>query len=272
MSARRLVKGLMPPLLLEQVRRWSGSTLRFAGRPANWAEASRMSGGYDAANILEHVVRATRAVVSGAAPYERDSVLFDEPEYPFAVLAALWRAASRQDALDVVDFGGSLGSSYRQCRSFLSGLQTLRWRVVEQASFVAAGRQEFSTDELGFFGALTELPPAVGPRVALVSGVLQYLEHPREVLDALSGIGARFLVVDRTPMCDADADRLCVQHVPSQIYAASYPCRLLSRPLLLAYLSDRWAVHCDFPCAEGARTTDDGFPFEYRGLILERRS
>ena len=43
--------------------------------------------GYGAPDILGRVVEATRAVVAGAAPFERDSIMFDEPEYPFAVLA-----------------------------------------------------------------------------------------------------------------------------------------------------------------------------------------
>jgi putative methyltransferase (TIGR04325 family) len=270
-NARTLMKGLVPPLLLDQVRRWSGRTLRFGGHPADWAEALRMSSGYAASNIIERVTQATRAVVSGAAHYERDSVLFDEPEHPFAVLAALWRAAAGHGSLDVVDFGGSLGSSYRQCRPLLEGLSAVRWRIVEQPSFVAAGRREFTTEELGFFDTLSELPAPAAPRVVLASSVLQYLENPHAVLDAFAAVGASHLVIDRTLMCDQPNDRLCIQHVPAQIYAASYPCRLLSRPRLLERLDRHWKLRCDFSCAEGRRTTEDGFPFEYRGLMLDRR-
>jgi putative methyltransferase (TIGR04325 family) len=271
-SSAALARALAPPLVLDLFRRLSGRTLRFAGTPASWQEALRMSAGYGAPDILNRVVEATRAVVAGDAPFERDSILFDEPEYPFAVLAALCRAASAERRLTVVDFGGSLGSSYRQCRAFLDHLSAVRWQVVEQAAFVDAGRREFTTDELSFHGSIDDLPVALGAVVVLASSALQYLEDPHAQLAAFTRSAAAHLVIDRTPMHDGPTDRLCIQHVPRHIYPASYPCRLLSRAKLFEHLQADWKLLCDFACAEGHRSTDDGLPFEYRGLILERRS
>ncbi|MEO6746021.1 MAG: methyltransferase, TIGR04325 family [Caldimonas sp.] len=272
MSSATLAKALAPPIVLDLFRRWSGRTLRFAGAPASWQEAVRVSAGYGAPDILSRVVEATRAVVAGTAPFERDSILFDEPEYPFAVLAALCRAAGATGRLTVVDFGGSLGSSYRQCRAFLDRLTTIRWQVVEQPAFVDAGRREFTTDELSFHGSVDDLPPAVDPTLVLASSALQYLEDPYAHLAAFTRSAAAHLVIDRTPMLDGTTDRLCIQHVPRHIYPASYPCRLLSRASLIEHLQADWRLLCDFGCAEGRRATDDGLSFEYRGLILERRS
>jgi putative methyltransferase (TIGR04325 family) len=270
MSARGFAKGVAPPILLDLYRRWSGRSLRFAGRPANWEQANSMSSGYAATNILERVTQATRSVVSGEARYERDSVLLDEHDPPFAALTALLRASNGTGRLEVIDFGGSLGSTYRHCRPFLDRLHELQWRVVEQPAFVATGRQEFTTNELSFFESLDDLPKQEGPRVILASSVLQYLENPWAVLDALSQLSAGHMVIDRTPMTNTAQDRICIQHVPKQIYAASYPCRLLSRQKLVAYLQKDWQVLCECSCAEGSRSTDDGLPFQYRGLILER--
>ena len=271
MRIRGLVRDLLPPLLIRQWRRWSGRSLRFAGRPADWAEAQRLSGGYDAADILDRVRRATRSVVSGRALHERDAVLSDEPQYPFAVIAALLRTADHQGRLDVVDFGGSLGSSFRQCRPLLDRLTHLRWHVIEQPAFVAAGRAEFSTDELSFCESLATLPPPVGPRVVLASSVLQYLENPHQMLDAFAALDAECLVIDRTPMGALSADQLCIQHVPAHIYKASYPCWLLAHGPLLAQLASHWQIVCSFACAEGLTSTDEGLAFEFRGLILEKK-
>jgi putative methyltransferase (TIGR04325 family) len=273
MSVREVVRDLTPPALLRVGRRLKGGGLRFAGRPADWADACRMSSGYAASAILERVVTATRAVVSGEAAYERDGVLFDEPAYPFAILAALLRAAALDAGrLDVVDFGGSLGSTYHQCRPFLAALPSVHWRVVEQQAFVEAGRSEFSTAELEFFGSVDEMPEGGGGRVILLSSVLQYLPEPARALAELLAASARHVVIDRTPLSRADADRLCIQHVPKHIYEASYPCWILSRSRLLAQLSAAWRVVAEFPCAEGSTRTEDGLPFEFRGLILERRT
>src|SRR3546814_16397621 len=100
-----------------------------------------MSSGYSESAILDRVRTATRAVVAGEAAYERDSVLFDKADYPFALITALLRAAASADMrLDVIDFGGSLGSTYRQCRPLLDAVQPPQWHVVEQPHFVAFGR------------------------------------------------------------------------------------------------------------------------------------
>lgn len=273
MTPRALAKGLTPPALLAAWHRWAGRSLRFAGHPADWSQAVRMSSGYAADNILERVAAATRAVVSGQARYERDAVLLDEPEVPFAVLSTLWRAAALGGGrLDVVDFGGSLGSTYRQCRPLLDGLRQLTWRVIEQASFVDLGQREFTTVELKFAASLDELPAPEGARVILASSVLQYLDNPSKALDGFAHLHADHLVIDRTPFSRQDTDRLCIQRVPKQIYAASYPCWILSQSQLLDRLSRNWRLVCDFPCAEGMARTDDRLPFEFRGLILERRA
>ena len=271
MSVRSAVRACVPPALLQAYRHWSGTDLRFAGRPASWDDALKASQGYDSASILDRVVDATRAVVSGRARHERDSVLFDDLEPPFAVLSTLWRAMALEHSrtLDVVDVGGALGSTYRECRPLLSATMELRWHIVEQPHFVAAGA-EFASRELRFFESPSSVPPPVGAQVLVLSSVLQYLQHPLDVLDGLAALPARHLVVDRTPMSDASHDRLCIQRVPSHIYAASYPCRLLSRQRLLGHLRRQWRLVADFPCAEGKRVTNDGENFEYRGMVLER--
>ena len=271
MSLRRLAIDLTPPLLRRRVLHWRGRGLRFSGRPGNWAEAQRRSTGYDADVILERVATATRAVIDSAACFERDSVLFDEPVYPFELLAVLLRRALHRDGrLCVLDFGGSLGSTYRQCRPLLDGLKSLHWTVVEQPAFVAAGLQEFATEELHFARTVKEACVDVLPDVALASSVLQYVEDPEAVLSSLTDSGARNLLIDRTPLTNGGVHRLCVQHVPSSIYPASYPCWILSRARLLERLIGRWRVVTEFPCAEGRMATDDGLAFEFKGLILER--
>jgi putative methyltransferase (TIGR04325 family) len=270
-TAREWLCTAVPPALLDAFRRRTGRHLRFAGHPASWEDAARRSGGYSATHILDTVTDATRAVISGAARWERDGVLLNDADPPFAVLTALWRAARLANRnLEVVDFGGSLGSTYRQCRPLLEGIGTLRWRVIEQAAFVQRGQTEFSTPELSFHVSADCLPTPEGARAVLASSVLQYLAEPFTVLDSLTRIGARHMIIDRTPMHDGTVDRLCIQHVPRHIYEASYPCRLLSRPRLLTYLQRHWRLVSDFPCAEGRRRTDDGMQFEYRGLILDR--
>jgi putative methyltransferase (TIGR04325 family) len=232
-----------------------------------------MSTGYSTSEIFEHVLKATRTVVSGGARYERDSVLFDDQDFPFPVLAALLRvAATNAGHINVVDFGGSLGSTYRQCRPFLDRLVSVDWWVVEQPAIVAAGRSEFTTSELHFAERTVDVPQISPHTVILASSVLQYMENPSSVIEEFSRLSARHLVIDLTPLSGGSTDRLCVQYVPKHIYRATYPCWILSHKRLLSLLSPGWRILSDFSCAYGPMHTDDGMHFEYRGLILEKKS
>lgn len=270
-AAVELARAWLPPALFSLAGRWSGRALRWEGVPPRWEDAVRRSTGYDDASILQRVAAATREVVAGRAAYERDSVLFQEPAPPSPLLFPLLRHALRHPGpLDVVDFGGSLGSTYRLCRAFLPEGLALRWTVVEQPAFVAAGQAEFATEELRFAPSLDALPPAAGPRLLLASSVLQYLQRPAAVLDTFETSGAATLVVDRTPVWDGPADALAVQHVPPHIYRASYPCWILSRPALLARWRAGWRLVADVPAPEGRRQASGGPAFEFRGFILER--
>jgi putative methyltransferase (TIGR04325 family) len=269
-SARDLVKSIVPPVLWRLGRQWVGHGLVFSGKPHDWVDACRMSTGYSSDVILQKVAHATREVAAGRAAFERDSILFEEPEFPFPVLAALLRAAALNGGrLDVLDFGGSLGSTYRQCRPFLEGLAHIAWRVIEQPTFVSLGQREFSTVELTFADSIDDIGV---PDVVLASSVLQYLERPDDVIGLLSRIGAKHMILDRTSFHGGERDRLCIQRVPKEIYPASYPCWIFARRRILALLDSDWRVLSDFPSSDGAFTTLDGLKFEFRGLLLERRS
>ena len=273
MSLRDLAIDLTPPRLRRALLRWRRRGLRFHGRPGDWREARAVSGGYDERSILERVAAATREVVAGRACFERDSVLFHEPAYPFELLTILLLQALRSGrSVRVLDFGGSLGSTYRQCRPLLGGDVALRWHVVEQEAFMAAGQREFATDELRFAGTLAEACAEGPPDVVLASSVLQYLESPDEVLAQLAALPARFLVIDRTPLTALPQHRLCIQEVPADIYRASYPCWLLSRERLVSSLGDDWSLRCEYDCLDGSWVTDDDLAFSFVGLLLERQN
>jgi len=105
----------------------------YFGNYSSWDDARSASGGYDADLILGKVRDALLKVKRGEAVAERDSVLFSTVPYSFPVIAALLGAASRSDgALSVLDFGGSLGTSYFYFRAFPAQVKRLEWSIVEQ--------------------------------------------------------------------------------------------------------------------------------------------
>lgn len=261
----------IPPVLIEPLRAILKRGIYYSGSYPDWESASKEAGGYDAEVILERVKLATLQVAAGKAVFERDSVLFDKVQHSFPLLSGLLRAAAENHGeLSVLDFGGSLGSSYFQCRDFLSVLAKIQWNVIEQPHFVRCGREYVETDQLKFYFDIEELVQRNSPNVALCASVLQYLPEPYAILDHLAQTPVRYLIIDRTPFSDSSRDVIAVQHVPPEIYSASYACRIFSKSSVVERLSDRFEVLADFDSSEGS-LVGGGVRFKYGGMILRRK-
>jgi len=137
--------------------------------------------------------------------------------------------------LNVLDFGGSLGSTYFQNRAFLKKIQDVRWSIVEQAEHVKVGKEFFEDDILRFYLTIDEYSSENTPDAIILSGVLQYLENPYEILSRLIELHSKCIMLDRTPFWKGEKDRICVQHVPANIYPASYPTWILSKNRFLQF-------------------------------------
>ena len=195
----------------------------WSGDYATWEEAKIHCTGYEAANILEKCKIALLKVKKGEAVYERDSVLFDQLQYSWGLLAGLQKAAIENDGkLSVLDFGGSLGSSYFQNKDFLNN-QEIIWSIVEQEHFVNCGKENFEDKNLKFYHTIEECIEKQRPNVLLLSGVLQYLEQPNEWISKFNNLNISYIIIDRTAFLDSGNDFLTIQNVPESIYKASYP-------------------------------------------------
>ena len=260
----------MPPAISRWAARYALGGNFFQDFDGTWEEALASVRGYGDAAIIDQVTAATRAVENGDAAFERDSVLFSEPEYTWPLVAALCHAAARDGHLRVIDFGGSLGSSYRQHRRYLDDMPDSLWAVVEQAEFVQIGQREFSTDILSFHSTIAEAAAAIRPNVLLLGSSLQYLPSPEEILREATATPANTLILDRTPLSAAPDDRLTIQTVPARIYRAAYPMWVLSRSRLLDRVSPSWSVVATYESPFRRPRTAAGLEFGWDGLILSR--
>ena len=258
-KVKHIIKDCIPPILL-QILRYTrnrnnkSSKVEFAGNYKSWDDAYNECTGYDSDIILEKTKNALLKVKQGEAVYERDSVLFDEIHYSWPLLVGLLKAACENgNRLSVLDFGGSLGSSYFQCGGFLSGLKSLRWSIVEQPKFVECGRELFETEELKFYNDIDECLNSEKPDVVLLSSVLPYIECPYDLLKDIITRNFQYIILDRTPVVELESGLLTVQKVPKEIYEASYPCWFLSENKLLACFADRYEILADFDSFEAWR-------------------
>ncbi len=271
-NVRDIVREWLPPGATRIVDRLRGSAIRFEGNYTTWADASSKCAGYDTASILDKVLDATLKVTRGEAAFERDSVPFSDFEYAWPMLTGLmWAAARNRGVLNVLDFGGSLGSSFFQNRKFLNSLPMVRWGIVEQANFVRTGQKYFQTEQLRFYHSIESYLLDNSPNVVLLSSVLQYLPQPYEVLDKLSSCREACLIIDRTSFSTQFVDRLVIQKVPATIYFGSYPMWIFGRSHFRNLLEENWSILATTSCPEGTFKTADGLRFEFEGLILESR-
>jgi putative methyltransferase (TIGR04325 family) len=147
---KNILKQVLPPILINRLKVLF--TNKFTGSYKSWEDALAHSKGYDSKDIFEKVKNSALKVNRGEAAFERDSVVFDKIEYSWPLLAALmWATAKENGRLDVLDFGGSLGSTYLQNRKFLEPIDDFSWNIVEQEHFVKCGKEIFESDRLKFF-------------------------------------------------------------------------------------------------------------------------
>lgn len=245
-----------------------GNPWGWKGNYATWEDARQHASGYDDDAILLKVKDALLKVKSGEAIYERDSVLFDTVEYSWPLLSALmWIAAQEQGKLNLIDFGGSLGSSYFQNKAFLKDLKEVNWNIVEQHKFVECGKQYFESEQLRFFESIEACMQQFSVHTLISSSTLQYIEKPYEMLDNMLKHSFRYMVFDLIPMWNAP-DRITVQTVPPTIYEASYPCWILNEEKFLTKVESAYTLISSF---ETQHVIDvDGKPLPYKGYIFKR--
>jgi putative methyltransferase (TIGR04325 family) len=153
---RYLIKLFVPPIFLKLFG--NRGAILFKKTSLQWDGALKQTSGYASGDILLRCRDALLKVKSGEFPYERDSVLFSEKELFFPLLSALFYVSLKKDKeLNLIDFGGSLGSTYYQNKDELkeAGI-SLKWKIIEQENFVQCGRENFESPELKFYYTIDE--------------------------------------------------------------------------------------------------------------------
>jgi putative methyltransferase (TIGR04325 family) len=265
---KKIIKHILPDSLIRLAR---GIRYGWHGDYSSWKAAKLKCSGYDSQIILDKVRDSTLRVKNGTAEYERDSVLFDKVQYSFPLLTGMmWIAACNKGRLNVLDFGGALGSSYFQSKKIFDALEEVNWCIVEQPGFVKTGQESFEDKNLHFFYNVQECLDTYNVDVVLFSSVLQYLEKPYEMLETIRSKNIRFLIVDRTPFI-LGKDRITVQKVNPRIYNASYPCWFFNELDFVSFMGQSYDKIFEFDALDQAniRSEFKGFVFQLKDHKLK---
>jgi putative methyltransferase (TIGR04325 family) len=259
---KKVIKDFVPPVVARFI---TGFFYGWHGNFSSWNEAVEKSGGYDSQIILEKVKISALKVKNGLAAYERDSLIFDHVEYSFSLLSGLmWIAAQNNGKLNVMDFGGSLGSSYFQNKLFLDSLTDVNWCIVEQPGFVKTGIESFEDKNLHFFDSIDACLNSYDIDVMILSSVIQYVEKPFILLDQIISTGINYLIIDRTPFIEG-TDRITVQKVHPKIYRGSYPCWFFNEEKFLARIKKDYDLVVEFDALDKANISS-----KFKGFIFKK--
>jgi len=242
------LKLFIPPIILKLFKCFrSERFIQFKKTELSWDDAFKKTvKGYTAEPILIKCRDSLLKVKSGEYPYERDSVLFTEKELFYPLLTALlYVSMENSKYLNIIDFGGSLGSTYFQSRDILKqvGIK-INWNVIEQENFVQCGKKYFEDDELHFINNIDEQINRNGEiSVCLFSSVLPYLKEPYTILDSIERHNIKYIIIDRTVFLEnASEDLLTIQRIPPEIYDALYPAWFLSLDKFLSHMKKYYDV------------------------------
>jgi putative methyltransferase (TIGR04325 family) len=244
--------------------------LNWSGDYISWNDALRCCDGFDSELILNKCASSLIEVKHGRRAYERDSVLFDEIQHSLGLIIGMLCAMNKSDnKLSVLDFGGSLGSSYFQNKD-LTFFNELNWSIIEQPHFVDYGRVNFEDNKLNFFYSVEEALSRGPHEIVLLSSVLQYIEDYVKVIKSISETSASYILIDRTPIINGSKSRIVKQVVPEEIYPTSYPMHIFEYEELISHFVD-YDVVFDFYsyCDPHFLTLEDGISVSWKGILLK---
>ncbi len=260
---KKTIKDIMPPILLRFI---IGLFYGWRGNYSNWNVALKKCSGYDSQLIVDKVKESALKVKMGTAQYEKDSVIFNEMQYNFPILSSLlWVGSRNNGKLNVLDFGGSLGSCYYQHNFFLDSFADLMWCIVEQPNFVKVGLESFADEKLKFYSNIEDCLNENYIHIILLSSVIPYLEKPYELLEIIKRKRIKYMLFDKTPLIEGK-DRITIQKVNPAIYKASYPSWFFNKSKFMNFMEPEYKLVFEFDShiQVNVRSELRGFLFELK--------
>jgi putative methyltransferase (TIGR04325 family) len=256
---KNVARELLPPFAVRLLLPPSRS---YDGVYPSWAAAAARAVPPEVAAV-DRVKDPALRVKRGEAVYERDGWVFSHVQYAWPVLAGLLAAACAEGRLSVLDFGGSLGTTYRQNSRFLTAIPHVEWSIVDLPDLVACGREHFEDNVLRFYDTVAECLAQRRPNVILLSGVLQYLPDPKIITMQLLQAPAAWCIIDRTPITTGSSV-ISLQVVARRFGGGRFPARIATREDCLA-LFPGFAVEAEFDSV-----CDPARPYRVMGFLLRR--
>ncbi len=242
-----------------------------SGDYQSWEDAERDCSGEEPETFRIQALEAAVKVARGEAVSFRDGILHPEIEYSWPLLAGLMYVAARnRGRLRLIDFGGGPAVTYLQNRRFLRHLSDIDWRIVERADYCAFCRQNLRLFGVSYHESLAQaLSTGPSPDAIVLSGVLNMLPEPYQLLRDITRAGIPHILIDRLSMNLEGRDRLAVYRVdPAHHPNMSFPNWWFDEAKLVASLKAEYDLVERFEAFHNPAP----WPSERLGFIFSRRA
>lgn len=250
--------------------------IAWTGTFDKWENALLNSKGYDNDLIFDKVRESALTVRDKENSFERDGFIFDEIQINPPLLKAFHyiKLKGEKDALSVLDFGGSLGSVYKQHKNHLNIFKAIKWSIIEQDKFAEIGNRYFKNGVTYFYNNIVNfINENTSVDLVLVSSALQYVSEPYNILKELIALQPKFIIIDLTVIDDSiQNDIITIQTLSAKLYGGkvSYPCWLFGKKNLIDFLTTNYEVKMDEPSYIG-RVIHKGKKMHYSFILLEKK-
>lgn len=246
---------------------FNNKVIQFQGGYCSFSEASSASLGYDAEEIFNKSAQAALAVKTGQAKYERDSVLFYDNKKMFELLYAITSTYNTQGRVDILDYGGGMGSMYFQHREMLRDFN-YTWIIKEQRKFVEYGNCNLADDILSF---TEEMTSAINANMVILGSSLQYIEDAQMVLKEIIEMKPYIVFIDRTPVCTGGNNDSLIygvfrEIVHKPIYEAQYPMYVFDKDVMYNFMKNQGEYAL---VAEWKPNSEEQFRYKNKKICFE---
>jgi len=216
----------------------------YSGPYKTWTIAKKKSAGYHDKTIINKVRASSLVAKNSKSKFEIDSLIFSKPHRNIFFEKLLIDLAKKRKKINIIDFGGSLGSTYYRYKDIFNK-KKIKWSIIEQKAFVKIGKKEFKDKSLNFYYNLEEALEQKNELidVFLLSSSLQYINDYKNLINKIKKLNIEYLIILKTPMNLSYKNKIFVEKVPKEIYGTSYSSWIFSKKKLLNSFSNFNLIH-----------------------------
>lgn len=275
----KIIKKITPPIIIDlsiKIFFTKKTKYGFNGNYETWELASQKTTGWETDVILKKINASINYSNEQNNSFERDGEIITSSNQNFPLMFSILDSINLEKLkLNIIDFGGSLGSHYYRYKPFINNSVKISWAIIEQKKYVDIAKEQNKNSELSFHYSISKALESNHFNTFFSSGTIQYIQKPFEILDEVIRNKFSTIILDRVFFIDDINDRICIQTVdPNIFYEASFPVWLFNEKKFKNYLSESYTLISEFMSEdndnqiEGKKIYHKGFYFKLKNNKL----